>query len=56
MPAMLTEIRMETSTIGSLGAHGRSEQISDRFLSDEIRQNQISEPSYPQSLWRLRHS
>ena len=32
---------------GSLGAHGRDEQISSRFLSDEIKQNRISATYVP---------
>jgi len=39
---VISEIDRILQPYGGLGAYGRSEQVSNRFLSDEVRQNQIS--------------
>src|SRR6516165_8605568 len=38
---VISEIDRILQPYGGLGAYGRSEQVSNRFLSDEVRQNQI---------------
>jgi putative ABC transport system permease protein len=38
---VISEIDRILQPYGGLGAYGRTEQVSNRFLSDEIRQNQI---------------
>jgi putative ABC transport system permease protein len=40
-PAVIAEIDRILKPYGGLGAYGRSDQVSNRFLSDEVNQNRI---------------